>query len=110
MECSSFRLFSFRLLTDFLSTLSSTPRAIIDKKRRVLGILAGHADDPNWQRDVVEPASALLEQIRQEGDASGAWSQKQHDARRGDFISLTTGVSYGGGQQVLCFRPCAPPI
>lgn len=50
--------------------------------------------------DVIQPASDLFEQTRLEGDACDAWSEKQWDARRGDFISITTGVSYGGGQEV----------
>ncbi|EIM90993.1 uncharacterized protein STEHIDRAFT_49802, partial [Stereum hirsutum FP-91666 SS1] len=72
---------------------------IIDPHRRLLGVLGGHPDDPNWHRDVLEPATALLEQTRLDGDAMDAWTEKQHDARRGDFVSLTAGVSYGGGQQ-----------
>lgn len=79
----------------------STPHALIDQRMRILGVLAGHANDPNWYRDVAEPAAALLEQTRLDGDALDAWTDKQYDARRRDFISMTAGVSYGGGQQVL---------
>lgn len=77
-----------------------TPTAIVDPKGRMLAILAGRPDDVNWEQDVLIPATALLEEIREEGDACGAWSKKQLDARRGDFVSITTGVSYGGGQDV----------
>lgn len=93
----------------FLILYSSTPHAIIDQHRRILGILAGHPDDPNWQRNVAGPAATLLEQTRIEGDSMDAWTDKQYDARRGDFLAMTTGVSYGGGQQVL-FCPYAHPI
>lgn len=84
-----------------LSFFHSTPHAIIDQRRRILGVLAGHADDPNWQRDIAEPAAALLEQTRLEGDTLDAWTDKQYDTWRGEFMSVTAGVSYGGGQQVL---------
>lgn len=78
----------------------STPTALVDKKRRMLSILAGHPNDPMWQQDVVKPAATLFDEIRIKGDSCDGWSTKQQDARRGDFISLTSGVSYGGGQQV----------
>lgn len=85
---------------------SRTPHTLIDQKKRMLCMLVGRPSDPNWMSDVVEPAAQMLDDIRLEGDAMGAWSAKQLNARRGDFVSITSGVSYGGGQQVrsgLCF-------
>lgn len=66
----------------------------------MLSMLVGHPDDSNWMQDVVDPAASVFDEIRVEGDSCDAWSTKQRDARRGDFISITTGVSYGGGQLV----------
>lgn len=66
-------------------------------------MMVGRPDDPNWKQAVADVAAEELEEIRVEGDAANAWSKKQRDARRGDFVSITTGVSYGGGQLVRIF-------
>lgn len=78
----------------------SSPTTLIDKKRRMLAMLVGHPKDGRWMEDVIEPVEKMFDEIRVKGDSSNGWSTKQQDARRGDFVSLTTGVSYGGGQQV----------
>lgn len=43
-----------------------------------------------------------MEEVRREGDKLGAWVDKQEMDRRlgGQFVTLSTGVSYGGGQKV----------
>lgn len=97
-----FLLFSNAKLT--VNPPSRTPHTIIDKKRRMLVILAGRPHDHSWMQDVIDPASALLEETRLQGDAADAWTEKQRDARRGDFVAMTTGTSYGGGQEVSLFR------
>lgn len=86
-----------------VSRIPSTPHSLVDKQGRILGMMAGRPDDPNWMQHVADLAAQQLEEIRVEGDAANAWSAKQRDARRGDFVSITTGVSYGGGQLVRIF-------
>lgn len=67
-----------------------TPTAIIDQEDRVMTVLAGRPDGEDWSQ-VHARMSALLEQ-------AGANIPGPRTERRGNFVSLSTGVSYGGGQ------------
>ena len=75
-----------------LTILFRTPTAITDQHDRIVTMLAGRPQDDDWD-DVHAQMSAHLE------DAGGE-VQCPRKERRGDFISLSTGVSYGGGQTV----------
>ena len=80
------------ILNRVVQTFCRTPVAIIDEEDRIISVLAGRPKGEDWddvhQRmsDLLRDAPCHLETVRQE--------------RRGDFVSLSTGVSYGGGQTV----------
>ena len=72
----------------------------MDCEDRVLGVLAGQPDDPEWG-NVAAAASAALDEARvQCGFAADGF-----DHRRGTFAAVARGVSFGGGQTV-----CAPAM
>lgn len=72
--------------------LFRTPIAIIDLDDRVMTILAGRPHRQDWDQ-VHARMSALLEQ-------AGTNAHGLRKERRGKFVSISAGVSYGGGQTV----------
>ncbi len=77
---------------------SQTPREAIpvaDDEGRVITVLAGQPEDPDWE-SVHTSASDLLEQSR----GKCTFSQKQWKHRRGCYSALSVGISFGGGQTV----------
>jgi hypothetical protein len=66
---------------------------IIDREGHVIGILAGHPEDDNWEA-VQREAQQHMEAARMRLTAS--YASRQH--RRGAFATLRTGVSYSMGQ------------
>lgn len=98
-----------------LTALScSTTRPLVDKFKRIIGVLLGRPkNDPTWEVQVTKGLADAMDEVRREGDAmgkKGAWTKKQREDRRlgGQFITLTTGVSYGGGQRVRISPRCTP--
>jgi hypothetical protein len=73
---------------------------IVDAKRRLIAILAGNpaGGTPDglkeWQK-ACEEAQKSLEEARIEL----GMSSKKSDHRRGEFSTIGTGFSYGGGQR-----------
>ncbi|KAJ7880485.1 hypothetical protein B0H13DRAFT_2235644 [Mycena leptocephala] len=67
---------------------------IIDAKKKVWGVFGGMPDDPNFMKDVHDPAVEAMEKAC--ADASLADDRWFH--RHGNFPQLTGGNSYGGGQ------------
>ncbi|KAJ7105440.1 hypothetical protein C8R43DRAFT_906657 [Mycena crocata] len=81
-------------------SLSSSPKLILDLHGRIIAILLGRPEDPDWD-DVVRKAGQAMDRARRVGKTSGAFSSaKDSSHRRGKYAQLTTGVSFGGGQQV----------
>lgn len=72
----------------------SKTRPLLDAAGRAFAIFAGHPDDPNWKRDVHDPAVEAMEAARAQCKVSEA--RQYH--RRGHFPPLSAGDSYGGGQ------------
>ncbi|KAJ7019596.1 hypothetical protein C8F04DRAFT_1214299 [Mycena alexandri] len=72
----------------------SKTRPLLDAAGRVFAIFAGHPDDPNWKRDVHDPAVEALNEARSKCKVSEV--RRHH--RRGYFPPLSAGDSYGGGQ------------
>lgn len=69
-----------------------TPAAIVDKQDRVITVLAGRPNTRGW--DLVQKRmTTLLED-------AGFEARAPRKERRGDYVSLSHGVSYGGGQTV----------
>ncbi|KAI9068209.1 hypothetical protein FKP32DRAFT_1562192, partial [Trametes sanguinea] len=69
---------------------------ILDKDGRVFAVLAGSPRDSNWGR-VNEEIQEIFETAREAYGLTG----KQVNHRRGDFPAVTSGISFGGGQQVV---------
>ncbi|KAI0361618.1 hypothetical protein OH77DRAFT_1444298 [Trametes cingulata] len=69
------------------------PRAILDKKGRVIGVLVGQPRSDSW-KGINEEMQAILELARQAYQAPA--THQEH--RRGAFTVATCGISYGGGQ------------
>ncbi|KAI0038983.1 hypothetical protein FA95DRAFT_1504797 [Auriscalpium vulgare] len=68
--------------------------AIVDSKRRILGTLAGRpADDPTWDDSGVDAYETLARARVKLRLSSG---QVVH--RRGNYPTIATGISFGGGQ------------
>lgn len=63
----------------------------MDKK--VIGLLAGHPDDPTYIATTRACAAAIAE-------AQEKLQFPKRQDRRGEFRTLAIGVSYGGGQKV----------
>lgn len=66
---------------------------IVDQQGRVIAVLAGHPDDPDWD-SVHNEAAEALETLRPKCKLA----QEQRKHRRGRFGALSYGISYGGGQ------------
>ena len=77
-----------------LLTFCSKPKRVIEPGRRVVAILAGHPEDPNWHARHREAASMLAEL----GPRCDISSEDRRSNRRGPFTALSTGVSHGSGQ------------
>lgn len=70
---------------------------VLDTEDRVIAVLLGMPDDPEWPK-VVDDAVKAMAYARRKARQFG-WSPAVH--RRGIYFALTTGVSFGGGQKVL---------
>jgi hypothetical protein len=81
---------------------------IIDKIGRIIAMLCGHPDDPEWESVHVEAADAMRRSQRRIRR-----TKKNSKHRRGNFTALAAGVSFGGGQKVSAPRPrphLKPPV
>ena len=68
---------------------------IINKVGRIIAMLCGYPDDPDWESVHVEAADTMRRaqcRIRR--------TKKNSRHRRGNFTALAAGVSFGGGQKV----------
>ncbi|KAJ7602797.1 hypothetical protein DFH06DRAFT_1351030 [Mycena polygramma] len=79
-------------------TQSRSPKLIVDAHGRIIAILLGRPEDPDWD-DVVRDAAKAMERARRAGYASGAFRSKDTEHRRGRYAVLSAGVSFGGGQE-----------
>ncbi|KAF7371232.1 hypothetical protein MSAN_00758900 [Mycena sanguinolenta] len=74
--------------------LGPETRPIVDSTGRVIAIFAGHEDDPNFHQNVHNPAAAAMANALEKCSVS----EEKTFHRRGNFTTLTTGQSHGGGQ------------
>ncbi|KAH9923230.1 uncharacterized protein B0H18DRAFT_955931 [Fomitopsis serialis] len=72
----------------------STVRPITDGVGRVIAVLCGAPNDPEWP-DVHAGAAAAVAAARERLSLTA----KDRAHRRGDFAALAMGISYGGGQK-----------
>lgn len=91
-------------LIDFILSLAYSLRTsdtifIVDAKDRISTILVGRPNDPEWP-EVCDDATRILDEVREAGIASNSFLDKYLSHRRGDFVAVPVGVSFGGGQKV----------
>lgn len=60
-------------------------------------ILAGQPK--NWH-GVIEGAAEVLAGVREESDMKDVFAMSDSDHRRGKFLAVASGVSFGGGSTV----------
>jgi hypothetical protein len=72
---------------------------ILDKEGRIIATLVGQPDDPEWM-DVARDAANVFQDVQRLRAAQGRFSDSSLGHRRGEFLSIPVGVSFGGGQQV----------
>ncbi|KAG6819939.1 hypothetical protein H0H93_007263 [Arthromyces matolae] len=75
-----------------------TPCSILDKLDRGIAFLAGRPQTPDWDR-VVSGMAATMTNARLEAEGSGCVDPKDLRSRRGEFMAVPAGVSFGGGSQ-----------
>lgn len=74
-------------------------RLILDKKERIIAVLVGQPEDPQW-RDTVDAAAEVLQEVERLGANEDLFTEKFLHHRRGEFLAIPAGVSFGGGQTV----------
>ncbi|KAJ7754860.1 hypothetical protein B0H16DRAFT_1722565 [Mycena metata] len=72
-----------------------TSRPLVDRESRVIAVLGGRPNDPEYLR-LTEQAARELEAAR----AELHFRPEQRSGRRGAFPAVSAGISFGGGQQV----------
>jgi hypothetical protein len=75
----------------------------VDKEMRIIGVLGGRPNDPEYLRQT-QKAAEELEKARGEIN----FRPDQRGGRRGAFSSVSAGISFGGGQQVCSPLPLIP--
>ncbi|KAJ7633976.1 hypothetical protein B0H17DRAFT_961598, partial [Mycena rosella] len=76
------------------------PLVIVDQDGRIVCVFVGKPDDPEWDTKVFPGAFRAMERASRKGLKSGALTELDRLHRRGNFLALTAGVSFGGGQKV----------
>jgi hypothetical protein len=71
----------------------------LDRKERVIATLVGQPDDPQWE-DAVNAATEVMQDVEQMGASMDLFSEESLHHRRGEFLAVPVGVSFGGGQTV----------
>ena len=77
----------------------SKTRLILDKEDRIIAVLAGQPDDPLW-KDMVNSAAEVMQEAERLGADLDLFTEENLHHRRGEFLALPSGVSFGGGQTV----------
>jgi hypothetical protein len=71
----------------------------LDQEKRIVAALVGQPDDPEWSK-VIDAAAAVMQEVQQLGMGEDIFSEDDLDHRRGKFLAIPVGVSFGGGQTV----------
>jgi hypothetical protein len=80
------------------------PKLIIDSQGRIIVILLGTPEDPDWT-SVMKDAIAWMRYVRRLARRHGVW-RKGTVHHRGRYFVITAGVSFGGGQMVCLLQCC----
>ncbi|KAJ7242210.1 hypothetical protein C8J57DRAFT_1084447, partial [Mycena rebaudengoi] len=74
------------------------PKLVLDVHDRIVTVLVGTPEDPEWPK-VVEKAMRAMRRARRSGFKRRVFRKKDLHHRCGEYLALTTGVSFGGGRQ-----------
>ncbi|KAJ7206715.1 hypothetical protein C8J57DRAFT_1541288 [Mycena rebaudengoi] len=74
------------------------PKLILDVHGRIIAVLVGTPEDPDWDQ-VIRDSLKEMKRARRRGARRGIFKAKDMRHRRGQYLPLVTGVSFGGGQQ-----------
>jgi hypothetical protein len=77
----------------------SKTRLILDKNGRIIAVLVGQPDDPHWKYVAID-ATEVMQEVERLGADTELFAEKTLHHRRGEFLALPAGVSFGGGQTV----------
>lgn len=72
---------------------------ILDKKERIVAVLVGQPDDPQWGA-TIDAAAGVMREVERRGADADLFAEKSLHHRRGEFLAIPAGVSFGGGQKV----------
>lgn len=75
---------------------------ILDAEGRIVAVLLGRPEGEDWE-EVVAEFMRLMEAIRRRGEARGVFKAKNRRHRRGNYFTLSDGVTRGPGQKVRLF-------
>jgi len=76
-------------------SLHSKPVPILTRGGETVVLLAGRPKDPSYEDALVD-----LEASVTEAGKNFHFSEYQRDNRRGDYLAISTGISFGGGSMV----------
>jgi len=71
----------------------------LDKKERIIAVLVGRPDDPQWGAEI-DAAAGVMREVERCGADMELFKEKSLHHRRGEFLAIPAGVSFGGGQKV----------
>ena len=71
---------------------------MLDKEERIIAVLVGQPDDPQWS-DTIDAATGVLQEVEQLGGSMDLFAEKCLHHRRGEFLAIPAME-----QQQLCFR------
>ncbi|KAJ7198440.1 hypothetical protein C8J57DRAFT_1635380 [Mycena rebaudengoi] len=74
------------------------PKLVLDVHGRIIVILIGTPEDPDWDK-VIKDAIKAMKRARRHGARRGLFKTGDMHHRRGRYLPLHSGVSFGGGQQ-----------
>jgi hypothetical protein len=75
--------------------LSSTPTPILGKEGETLVLLAGKPRDPTYEDTLRDLEGAVMDAGKR-----FYFSERQRYNRRGDYLAISTGISFGCGSTV----------
>jgi hypothetical protein len=81
---------SFSLTISLIATSSKT-RLVLDKEERIIAVLVGQPDDPQWS-DTVNAAAEVMQEVERLGSSMGLFAEKCLHHRRGEFLAIPAGV------------------
>ena len=88
-----------------LTARCSKTRLILDKKERIVAVLVGQPDDPLWG-GTIDAAAGVMQEVERCSAGMELFTAKTQHHRRGEFLAIPAGVSFGGGQTVRVQPSC----